>query len=71
MDFKINLGDIVRYGKGISAIMKIESINNLRVYGTHILGGSVGACKNDLSLAKKTDIELWQDKYAERNQHDK
>ena len=59
MDF--NIGDIIRYSEGVSALFKYTGTKNLnRYYGEHVLGGVHSAedsIFNKLKLADEFDLE--------------
>lgn len=53
MKFKIH--DIVRYGHGSTALMRITTFSNNRAYGTQMMSGSYGAQIKDLTPATKEE----------------
>lgn len=63
---RFKVGDIVRYGSGISALFRYEGpVNVGRLYGTHVLGGAIGASDQtffDLQPASAEDIEFCKGK---------
>lgn len=68
--FKV--GDIIRYGRGETALMKIteESPNHggpglHRYYGLQYYGGPMGAWLKDCSAATERDLELWRREHPE------
>lgn len=61
------IGSVVRYSGGITALMKIDSVNvnvekdgNHRYHGTHFYGGGVGAYHNQLRDATHAELVLWE-----------
>jgi len=68
VDGAYSLGEIVRYGDGPTALMQIDHIAaNGRFYGTHVLGGGVGASRDQLRIATNDDLNTWTDNYNRRN----
>lgn len=62
-------GAIVRCGNGPTALMMIDTIVNnydgfgsVRYYGTHCMGGSVGAEHSRVKLATEQEVELFKSK---------
>lgn len=60
VDGAFSIGDIARYGNGPTALMRITDLVNGRAYGEHVLGGSVGAGREELSFASQADIDEWR-----------
>ncbi|MGE0699098.1 MAG: hypothetical protein AB7O57_08385 [Hyphomicrobiaceae bacterium] len=63
---EFDLGDVIRYGDGPTAIMKIESITRCgrtrrpqRYYGSNIQYGSVQCNASDARLPSVSDIAFW------------
>jgi len=55
------IGQVVRFGEGSTAVMKITSLSfGGRVYGDHILGGATGADLDDLQEATAHDLVKWE-----------
>lgn len=63
---RFKVGDIVRYGSGVSALFRYEGhVNAGRLYGTHVLGGAIGASDQtffDLQPASAEDVEFCKSK---------
>ena len=63
---RFKVGDIVRYASGVSALFRYEGpVNVGRLYGTHVLGGAIGASDQtffDLQPASAEDIAFCKDK---------
>lgn len=55
-------GDVVRYGDGPSALMRLTSTHgaNGRFYGVQYFGGSVGASERDCQPASQRDLASWR-----------
>lgn len=62
---KFSLGDIVRYGEGCTALMRIDHISPKhggdvdRFYGQQCMGGVCGAYEDRCRPATQEDIETW------------
>ncbi len=56
---KFEIGSIIRYGNGPTALMRIESISNKRYYGVQYFGGSVGALEMDCRPPTPDDLAKW------------
>lgn len=57
-------GDIVRYGEGPTALMRVSNIvsngpQGAYCHGSHVLGGVHGAMASDLRAATQEDLETW------------
>jgi hypothetical protein len=69
---KFNVGDVVRYGIGPTALMRIESISpnhgaHHRYYGVQYYGDVVGAYENECSAATKAEVKRFEtDKHIGR-----
>jgi len=70
---EFDLGDVIRYGVGPTALMRITSISRdahsrlpLRYYGEHILGGSVGASFTDAKAPSDEDVQSWAKHHPDR-----
>lgn len=67
--FKI--GDILRYGSGSSALMRVSYVSvghggsPARYYGQHCLGGSHGAYHENVKAATEEDRRTWEQLGAE------
>lgn len=67
MEPKFKVGDIVRYGDGPTALMKITQVREIgagycqyyRFYGDHVLRGLVGANSEDCRAPTLDDIKTW------------
>ena len=59
------IGDIIRYGTGSTALMKLSNISNKRCYGTQFFGDVIGRAMSECSLATKEDITKWNTKRDE------
>jgi hypothetical protein len=57
MTFEI--GSVVRFGDGPTALMEITSFSEGRAYGDHALGGSVGAEIADVRPPSDEDMRVW------------
>lgn len=58
------IGEIVRYGEVVSALMVIDDIHeNGRCYGRQCFGGPCGASVDQLTKASVQDIEFWNEKH--------
>lgn len=65
---EFEIGDIVRYQLGKTALMKITTIMHTRhhdtyhyrAYGDHILGGTTGADLKDCVYANAEEIKLYE-----------
>jgi len=63
-EFKVN--DIVRHGRGATALMRIESFAaHNRAYGTHMMGGAYGAAYEDLRECTPEEIVAFKEKQFE------
>lgn len=60
VDGAFSIGDVVRYGDGPTALMRITDLVNGRAYGEQALGGSVGADRERLSFASPADLDEWR-----------
>lgn len=54
------IGEVVRYGEGPSALMRVTSINNDRYYGEQYFGGGASAHKWDVQAASQRDLASWR-----------
>lgn len=57
---EFEIGQLVRYGYGSTAIMRIESVSGARYYGTQCMGGTVGRNRSELSPASSEDLKVWE-----------
>ncbi len=57
MTFEV--GSVVRFGDGPTALMEIVSFSEGRAYGDHALGGSVGAEIADIRPPSDEDMRTW------------
>ncbi len=66
------IGEVVRYGEGSTALMKITGVNknhggHVRYYGTQFYGGIVGAYESDISKASaKEHVKFETDNHLGR-----
>ncbi len=66
---ELRVGQVVRYGEGKTAIMKIVDFGfGGRVYGEHVLGGPMGADLEQLTEASMEDIHTWKQRTQTDNQ---
>ncbi len=61
------VGSVVRYGEGVTALMRIEAISKdhggkgqHRYYGQQFYGGTVGAYHSECSKPSAGDRALWR-----------
>lgn len=54
------IGQVVRYGEGPSALMRVTSLHNSRYYGTQYFGGAVSAHMWDVEAASQRDVASWR-----------
>lgn len=64
MTAKFKVGDVVRYGCGCTALMRIDHISenhggHARYYGEHCMGGPHGAYAMDCVAPSDTDMQTW------------
>lgn len=68
-------GDIIRYGTGSTALMKItadysgnykSNTHGFRFYGIQFFGSIMGCYEIDARLGSKNDVELFNDKGSKR-----
>lgn len=52
-------GDILSYADGPTALFQFVTESNHRIYGTHIMGGTHGAHRDNCRAAGKHDLETW------------
>lgn len=60
---KFKIGEMVRYGGGSTALMRIATVSEagglVRYYGEQYFGGSVGAYEADCTVPSVEDFQLW------------
>lgn len=54
------LGEVVRYGDGPSALMRVTEVRGDRWYGTQYFGGPVSAYVSDIERASQRDLASWR-----------
>lgn len=54
------MGEVVRYGDGPSALMRVTSVNGNRWYGTQYFGGGVSASADRVERASQRDLASWR-----------
>lgn len=60
------LGDVIRYGSGETALMRVDQISEghggqvARYYGQQFYGGVVGAYHDDCRAASPVDLQNWE-----------
>lgn len=52
-------GELIRCGKGPTALMWYDSETKYRYYGDHVLGGVTGCNAEDARRATKEEVEKW------------
>lgn len=64
---KFEIGDIVRYCEGSTALMKVKNNTGYRcptlgqrMYGIQFFGSSVGAYEEDCELVTTPELDQWQ-----------
>jgi len=63
---KFNLGDVLRYRPGPTALLRVTYISlnhggyGHRYYGEQCCGGSAGAYEDECSLASRRDMAEWE-----------
>lgn len=67
---RFEVGQIVRYDRGASALMRLETRRDVgrghyRWYGSHVLGGSWGEMESDIRPAEEADLEFARTKRPE------
>lgn len=69
----MKVGDVVRYRKGATALMKVERLYDyggkigIRFEGMHVCGGHHEAYESDCIPASEEDKKHWQSLSGERN----
>lgn len=54
------IGDVVRYGEGPSALMRVTSMHGDRYYGEQYFGGGASVHKYDVQAASQRDLASWR-----------
>lgn len=64
---KFKKGDVLRYGFGETALFEVETVSrnhggdgSHRYWGSHLLGGPIGAYERSCSVATEKDMERWR-----------
>lgn len=66
------IGSIVRYSNGITALMKVETVNydaddNHRYYGTQFYGSAMGSYHSQMREATPQEVHLWEEHWRKEN----
>ena len=68
---KANIGDIIRYGTGPTALMLVTSVSEKhggiedRYYGDQFYGGAIGVYESNVKRPSTEDLNRWKEQHNE------
>lgn len=70
---EVNIGDVVRFRNGRSALMRLDGYHDHCGYrtwkGTHLFGEEISIVGNGMRKANKEELELWKSCQSDRYCH--